>query len=191
MKRKRRRGGLVRACICLAMILALALAFPKILERIRYPVKYASEIRWAAGEYGMDPALVAAIVNTESGYDPRATSGVGARGLMQIMPDTGRWIAGKLGEKDAYTDMLLYDANASLRYGCWYMDFLIRRYGGNIVSAIAAYHAGQGCVDDWLKDRAYSSDGRRLDLVPDSAPSTRHYVNKVQKAYEYYQEAYR
>ena len=190
MKKKRRRksgGGLI--LITLAAVL-IAFLLPRAFEKARYPVHYEDEIRSAAGVYGIPPALVAAIVNTESGYDRFAVSNVGAMGLMQIMPSTGEWIHKKLSRPEAFYDELLFEAEASLAYGSWYLNFLLGRYGGEMYTAVAAYHAGQGTVDGWLKDERYSDNGISVSRFPDSAGATRHYVQKVRNAYEYYSKAY-
>lgn len=190
MKRKRRHGfpwGLALACAIMALMLAVFL--PRALDRLRYPVKFEGEIRAACAIYGLPPALIAAMVNTESGYDPRARSPDGAMGLMQIMPDTGQWIADKLGEGGSFSDGMLYEPHNSLRYGCWYINFLFERYRGDELSAIAAYHAGQNAVDRWIAKQAEPVDA--LSGVPDDAPNTKHYVVKVLNAYEYYVDAYK
>ena len=105
---------------------------------------------------------------------------------MQIMPETGDWIAGKFG--DTYTEGCLYDPDTNIRYGCWYMGFLIDRYGGDKACASAAYHSGQGTVDGWLRDTAYSSDGRTLAVIP--GENAKVYVERVLNYYEKYKEIY-
>ncbi len=189
--RRRRRNAGILLLMLAAFVALFVLLIPEYIRKIEYPMKYEEEIRLSAGVYGFPPSFMAAIVKTESDFDPYATSSVGARGLMQIMPDTGKWIARKLGEEQNYTDDSLYDAETSLRYGAWYLDFLLKRYDGYFVNAVAAYHSGQGTVDEWLKNENYSKDGIALTGLPDGASQTKHYVDKVRKAYEYYQEAYR
>lgn len=192
MKRRRKRNnGFSVFIFLMALAAAIAYAYVYVLPTIRYPVRFEGEIRQAAGMYGMPPELIAAIVNTESGYDPMARSSVGAMGLMQIMPDTGRWIAGKFDEDGGYRDDWLYTPEYSLKYGCWYVHFLLSRYDGSFTNTVAAYHAGQGAVDEWLKNPDLSRDGRVLTDFPETAHHTKNYVNKVRKAYDYYQKAYR
>lgn len=179
------------ALILTAAAAAYVFALPRVRERLNYPVRYEPQIRAYAGAYSLDPALVAALVQVESGGNARAVSGVGAMGLMQIMPDTGRWISRKLGAKGGFQPEALFDADTALLYGCWYLSYLFGLFGGETTCAVAAYHAGQGAVRGWLSDSAYSSDGRTLSAFPDDAPRTRNYVSKVKKAYEYYQKAYK
>ena len=186
----RKRLLFLGALLTLIAVFAV-FALPKLVRGIQYPVRYEPEIRAAAAEFGLNPALVAAIAYTESGYRADARSSVGAMGLMQIMSDTGKWIAGKLGEADSFSDGSLFSPQTALRYGCWYLRFLLMEFGGDETCAVAAYHAGQGSVRKWLSDPAYSDDGLTVRAFPDDAPQTRHYIAKVRKAYEYYQNAYR
>lgn len=158
-------------------------------RRATYPLRYAQEILTYSGQYSLDPALVAAVVYCESTFNPQAVSGVDARGLMQIMEETGAWISGKLSERD-YTQDRLFEPELNVRYGCWLLRFLLDRYDGNIENTIAAYHAGWGKVDGWLADKAYSEDGKTLTLMPDDSPRTRAYVNKVVDAYAQYKKIY-
>ena len=153
----------------------------------RTTVRYREQIIREAQQYGLRPAFVAAIILNESSYDSSAVSSVGARGLMQLLPDTGRWVAGKLGIRD-YTDDLLFDAETNLRLGVWYLDFLSDRYGGDPVLVACAYHAGHGNVDTWLT--RYSRDGRTLSLDEIPMENTRSYARKVVDSYAIYLENY-
>ena len=105
---------------------------------------------------------------------------------MQILPSTAEWIAGKLDE--TYTEGCLFDPETNIRYGCWYLGFLMRRYDGDMRCSSSAYHAGQGTVDKWLADPNYSSDGKTLDVI--GYDSTNTYVNRVLRYYEKYEEIY-
>lgn len=151
-----------------------------------YPMEYTDLIRTNAAQQEIDPAYVAAIILAESSYRPDATSAVNAQGLMQIMPDTGAWLAGKFGEK--YTDGCLYDPETSIRYGCWYLGYLTRRFNGDLMLATAAYHSGQGTVDQWLANPLYSANGVKLDVIP--GPEAEKYVNRVLNYYEEYKKLY-
>ena len=105
---------------------------------------------------------------------------------MQLLPDTADWIAGKFDE--SYVEGCLFDPDTNIKYGCWYLGFLIRRYEGNLACAVAAYHAGQGTVDGWLSNPEYSPDGAVLQAIPSQATDT--YVKRVLRYYEKYQELY-
>ena len=193
MKRRKKRKGASKIIAFLVLIIIIALfilVLPGTLKKVSYPVVYREFIEEFSDLYSLDASLVAAIVYTESSYDVNATSNVGARGLMQVMPSTGEWIHGKLKKQYPFNPDVLYTVDGALTYGCWYLDFLCDRFDGDITSVIAAYHAGQGEVEKWLKDPVYSSDGKTLSALPEGARATRHYVEKVKKVYDYYKEVY-
>lgn len=100
---------------------------------------FADLIETVSLKHGIDPALVHAVVEAESNYRARAQSHVGARGLMQVMPATGR----DLGVKSA---ALLFDPQANLEAGVKYLKWLLARFDGDLTNAIAAYNAGPGAV---------------------------------------------
>ena len=156
----------------------------------RYPLRYETLITDTAREYGLEPWHVAAVVLCESSFDATAESNVGARGLMQIMPDTGEWLAGKLDEKDTYTVDALYDPQTNLRYGCWYLSWLMNRFSGDRILATSAYHAGQGTVDGWLKNPDISADGATIAVEKIPYDSTRRYVQRILTSCEKYEELY-
>lgn len=165
-----------------------ALVFPGQVQKLNYPIANRELIERYASEYHLDPARVQAVIFCESSNRADAVSSVGARGLMQIMPDTGEWIAGKLGEADSYHVDRLFEPELSIRYGCWYLNYLDSRYALDMTCATAAYHNGPGNVDKWLKDAANSKDGATLSSIPSNATDT--YVKRVRRAYEQYKELY-
>ena len=194
-KRRKKRGErrALRILGAIAFALALLVLLLVLLWRELpeahfqgYPMEYTELIRSNAAQQGLDPAQVAAVILAESGYDPKAVSGVNAQGLMQIMPDTGKWLAGKFDEE--YVEGCLFDPETNIRYGCWYLGYLMRRYDGDITCATAAYHSGQGTVDGWLADPAFSRDGKRLIDIKGKNAKT--YVSRVLEYYEKYQDLY-
>ena len=188
-RRQRRRTFLTILASALTVLIALgawALFGRDRADLSRYPMTYAPEIRAAATEFSLDPAYVASVVLAESSFDAEAVSSAGAIGLMQIMPSTGEWIAGKLD--DAFDVQRLYEPSVNLRYGCWYLRFLLDRYDGDMRTASTAYHQGQGRVDEWLQDPQYSQDGRTLTAISSAVTDT--YVNRIMESYANYQELY-
>lgn len=151
-----------------------------------YPMEYEEQIRKYAADNNLEPAYVAAVVLAESSYRTDAVSAVNAQGLMQILPDTGSWLAGKFDE--TYVEGCLFDPDTNLRYGCWYLGWLMNRYDGEMKCASAAYHQGQGTVDNWLQNPEYSTDGKTLINIPSEA--TRTYVDRILNYYEKYEEIY-
>lgn len=189
-RRQRRRTLLTIFASALIVLIALgawALFGRGRMDLSRYPMTYAPEIRAAAAEFSLDPAYVASVVLAESSFDAEAVSSAGAIGLMQIMPDTGEWIAGKL-EDEPFDVQRLYQPEVNLRYGCWYLRFLLDRYDEDMYTASTAYHQGQGRVDQWLEDPQYSEDGRTLTAISSAVTDT--YVNRIMESYANYQELY-
>jgi soluble lytic murein transglycosylase len=146
--------------------------------RARYPLKYGQSIRASAKAHDLDPALLASVVYVESRFNPNAHSDAGAIGLMQLLPETAEGIALRTGGTRFIVDDLR-DPDLNIRYGSWYLDHLIGRYG-SVDTALAAYQAGQGNVDRWLA----SSAGIGFQ-------ETRAYVSEVERVRRVYAEAYR
>ena len=191
-RRRRQRRRTLLAIFASALIVLIALGAWALFGRdgvdlSRYPMTYAPEIRAAAAEFSLDPAYVASVVLAESSFDAEAVSSAGAIGLMQIMPATGEWIAGKL-EDEPFDVQRLYQPEVNLRYGCWYLRFLLDRYDEDMYTASTAYHQGQGRVDQWLEDPQYSQDGRTLTAISSAVTDT--YVNRIMESYANYQELY-
>lgn len=149
-------------------------------------VTWQEEIERYAAQYNLQPAFVMAIIRNESSYRTNAESSVGARGLMQLMPDTAEWIARKLDD-DGYTFDSMWDAETNIRYGCWYLNYLSKLFRGDAVLVSAAYHAGQSTVTQWLSDPAKSSDGITLDVDRLADGPTKQYVGRVTQTYGIYQ----
>jgi soluble lytic murein transglycosylase len=145
--------------------------------RARYPLRYETIVRGHARNYRLPPALLAAVIYTESRFDASARSNAGAVGLMQLLPATAEGIAVRTGgHRFVVSDLL--DPELNVRYGSWYLRNLLDRYH-DLRTALAAYHAGQGNVDAWRRE----GGGIRF-------PETRHYVAKVLDAERVYQDVY-
>lgn len=159
-------------------------------EKAQYKLLYRELIEENAYAYGIEPAVIAAVIYNESRFRPEAVSYLGARGLMQIMPETWEWIAGKLetGNDHSFDDMFVPEKN--VRYGTWYLAFLCEMFDGDLIKIAAGYHAGQGAVQSWLANPDYSSDGKKLEYIPASYKDTDQYVGRVVTAYEMYRKHY-
>ncbi|MDD5945617.1 MAG: lytic transglycosylase domain-containing protein [Clostridia bacterium] len=182
MKNKR---GIAAAVI---VILALLLIYRfYVVPKVLYPVKYSEYVDKYSEEYDVDKKLVYAVIKAESGFDASNRSRTGARGLMQIMPDTGKWAA-ELIEIDDYSPDMLYEPDTNIHIGCWYLRYLLDMYEDNMPTALAAYNAGLGNVSKWLADGEYSSDGNTLDNIPYG--ETEKYVEKTIKYMEKYDRYY-
>jgi soluble lytic murein transglycosylase len=173
----------------LALVVGLAVGVyfgGRALIRWYYPLHYRSILVQQASAHGLDPYLVAAVIRTESGFKPDATSSRGARGLMQIMPETGEWAARQL--RLPFSPEMLYEPEYNIRLGCWYLASLRDEFGGDLVLSLAAYNAGRSNVKRWLDERQWTGESHRLDQIP--FPETRHYVAKVLRDVERYRMIY-
>jgi len=173
---------LVAVIIVSALVLTGRTVMPVLSEKL-FPIRYQEEIAQAAEKYGQDPYLVAAVVKAESGYDPKAESGKGAVGLMQLMPDTAEWVASKL---DVWSDgegPVLTDPEDNLELGVWYLAYLGDAYGDGSALALAAYNAGPGNVDEWVQEAGGQESFTLSDI---EFPETREYVERVERFYRLY-----
>jgi len=118
-------------------------------------ISYQGEIAAAAREFGVEEAVVRAIIHAESAFNPTALSHAGAQGLMQLMPATAR----RFGVSDSY------DAGQNIRGGVQYLAWLLKRYDGNLTLAAAGYNAGEGAVDRYKGVPPYSETQRYVQRV--------------------------
>ncbi len=146
---------------------------------------YGEFINKYAQEFQVDRSFLSAVIARESHYDPLAQSGVGARGLMQIMEDTGTWVAGRLGIAD-YSYERLYEPELNIRFGAWYINYLSSQLGGNPVMVASAYHAGVNNVKTWALN--YGADKKTITLEQIPKENTKDYVGKVMEAYALFYE---
>lgn len=156
------------------------------LEKLNYPREYSECVEKAAEDYDLDPALIYAVIRTESGFDPEAESEAGARGVMQMLPSSFEWLQEKRGCAGTYTADDLFNPDICIDYGSYLLRYFYDIYGDERC-AVAAYNAGF-VVGDWLADSNYSSDGKTLDEIP--YPETSQYVEKVESAKEMYIKLY-
>lgn len=161
----------------------LAALLPPV-QRAFFPLRFEADLLGAARSAGVDPALLAAVALRESGFRPDAVSDQGAVGLMQLLPSTAEWAAGEAGVAWEGTDSLRRPG-VSLRLGAWYLAWLLERFEGDPVLALAAYNGGQHTVDRWRGHRA-----RRLAVEELPYPETRYFVQRVLQARERYARLY-
>lgn len=157
----------------------------KLTISILYPLRYEEHIEKYSDDYNLDKYLVMAIIKAESNFIPDAHSGV-ARGLMQITDETALWIAKKNNMDFDLED--IENPEINIKMGCFYLDYLLDYYDNNQTLALAAYNAGMGNVDKWLKNPDYSKSGSDLDNIPFS--ETKDYIEKINKAINIYKKYY-
>jgi soluble lytic murein transglycosylase len=156
-------------------------------QEIKLPLRHDDIIRQQARDKGVDASLIAAVIYTESHFRDQ-TSRAGAKGLMQLMPSTADYIARKSGgTRFERADLATPQINIS--YGTWYLRYLLKKYGGNTILALAAYNAGEGKVDEWRARAAARGETFRVaDHIP--FQETRDYVHRVLSARTQYRRNY-
>lgn len=151
-----------------------------------YPKEYSDSVEKYAQEYGVDEALLYALIECESGFDKNAVSSVGAKGLTQITPETFKWLQTKTGE--SYAEDALFEPEISIKYGAFFLGLLLEEFE-DTKTALAAYHAGRGQVNEWLINPEYSADSKKLDNIPFEDTSA--YAEKVMKVKYLYVKIYK
>ena len=165
----------------LAGVLVASGAFDKALQELTLPLKHEDVIRQQSGEKGVDAALIAAVIYSESKFSD-ATSSAGARGLMQITPEAAEFIERQSGATSFEMEDLS-DPEINIRYGTFLLKELLERYGGDEAAALAAYNAGPGNADKW--------GGSSLNVSDIPFPETRAYVEEVLDKQKEYRHKYR
>ena len=191
---RRKRSRLLECIIILVAVLLVGFTGWKIWNsdtvqmRFVYMWEYQQDIVTYSQKNKVDPFLIAAIIKNESNFNHKAVSKVGAVGLMQIMPDTGRWIAEQMG-LESYKDTDLYQTRTNIRMGCWYLGELDHEFKHNLALVMIAYNAGRGQTHAWME--AYGWDDNFNDLKAIPFPDTREYVAKVLQDRDKYYLLYR
>lgn len=156
-----------------------------ILKKI-YPLEFSEYVYFYSEQNQLDPMLVFAIIKNESNFNHTGTSVADARGLMQLMEETAKEVAGKLGK--VVTSQELYEPEINIQIGTRYVADLIKTYDGNISIALAAYNAGMGTVQKWIDTGVIKKDGSDIENIP--YKETNNYVRKILRDYKMYQDLY-
>jgi len=141
-------------------------------------MRYTEEIDHWASVHSLDPYLVAAVIRAESHFRPGALSHAGAMGLMQVIPTTGEWIAELLHFED-FVAKDLYRPDVNIRFGTWYLRYLLDQLDEDIESALVAYNAGLSNLLRWQSEAGTVF------------PETRVYVSRVMRGWSTYRVLYR
>jgi soluble lytic murein transglycosylase len=150
------------------------------------PLRHDDIIRQQAADKNLDPALIAAVIYEESRFRDQ-TSRAGARGLMQITPETADFIARRSGGV-LFRQADLATPQINISYGAWYLRYLIDHYDGSETLAVAAYNAGQTNVDGWVERAGGPGNFEAARDVP--FPETRAYVENVEERRGEYRDHY-
>jgi peptidoglycan lytic transglycosylase len=187
MKRKARRRRKIFAIGTVAVLLGVMAgalvasgAFDDALQELTLPLRHEDVIRQQADEKGVDAALIAAVIYSESKFSDQ-TSSAGARGLMQITPEAADTIA-KNSNATSFELKDLGNPEINIRYGTFLLRELLDRYDGDEAAALAAYNAGPGNADEW--------GGSDLTVEAIPFPETRAYVEEVLEKRDEYRREY-
>jgi peptidoglycan lytic transglycosylase len=185
MKRRARRRRLLAggAAVVAGAAVGVAFAtgqFDQVIQELTLPLRHEDVIRQQSREKGVDAALIAAVIYSESKFSD-STSGAGARGLMQITPETAREIERHSGGT-TFNLGDLSDPEINIRYGTFRLRELLDRYDDDEVAALVAYNAGPGNADSW--------GGSEMTLGDIGFPETRAYVEEVLDKRDAYRDEY-
>jgi soluble lytic murein transglycosylase len=176
---------LALAVVAVAVVAALPL-IRRAINHFELPLQYSAIIRQQAAAKHLDPALIAAVIYSETRFRPR-TSPTGALGLMQIEPATAKFLAHRSGGTN-FSVADLSTPQVNIAYGSYYLRYLMNEYGGNKIMALAAYNGGETNVDGWV---ASIRRQRRTFTVADIPLSqTRDYVAEVLSKQKSYRSTY-
>ena len=182
--RRRRRVAIASAVVAAGVLAGILLGVvgkvDQAIQELTLPLRHEDIIRQQADEKGVDASLIAAVIYAESRFRDQ-TSDAGARGLMQITPETALDIA-RRSEAQTFVLKDLGDPQINISYGTYHLRDLLELYGGNEVAALAAYNAGPGNVDAW--------GGSDLKLENIRFPETRAYVEDVLDKQDEYRREY-
>jgi soluble lytic murein transglycosylase len=180
---RRRRWLAIAAAAALGAGAAIGVSridFEKAILELTLPLRHDDIIRQQAADKNLDASLIAAVIYAESRFRNQESQ-AGALGLMQITPQTADHIA-RLSGGTQFVTGDLSNADINIRYGSYYLSYLLRHYDGNEVAALAAYNAGMSRVDRW--------GGSGLDLDGIGFPDTRAYVEQVLEKRQEYRDNY-
>jgi soluble lytic murein transglycosylase len=186
---RRRRLTLLAVALLVGAVCALlasGVGEEAVRELGALPLRHDDIIRQQAADKDLDPAMIAAVIYEESRFRDQ-TSHAGARGLMQITPETADAIAKHSGGT-RFQQEDLADPQINISYGAYYLRLLIDHYGGNETLAIAAYNAGMGNVDRWVSEAGGADEFNHAEDIP--FPETRAYVSNVMDRRSEYRENY-
>ena len=171
------------AIIVISLAMGLSWSFMEnFIKEVTHPMKYSEYVDEYSEMYGVPKDVIYSVMKCESSFKADAKSNGGAIGLMQIMPATFEDLCDRTGEE--YNESFLYDPRVNIKYGTYYLSYLYSRYGV-WETVYAAYNAGYGRVDGWLKNPEISQDGKLYNIP---FRETRKYVERVADARKIYSE---
>lgn len=185
--RRRLLIGFVLAAVAAVAAISLMPRAKDAVQELTLPLRHEDIIVQQARDKNVPADLIAGVIYAESRFSDQ-TSHAGARGLMQITPDTAEAIATRTGGVN-FRQEDLADPQINISYGTWYLRNLLDRYGENVVLALAAYNAGQGNVDKWIAEAQAKGEALTIEAIP--FDETRGYVQSVLDARKDYRQKYK
>lgn len=187
----RKRINLIPAIISVFLIFAISFilvenALTKYYKSA-YPLKYSEIVLKEAKENSIDPSILYSIIRTESSFNDKAESVVGARGLMQLTSDTFDWVKSKMNDNSDVSFDDMYDPEINIKYGAFLIAYLLNEFK-TFDNSLCAYHAGRGALIKWLSNSELSKDGKNIFNIP--YEDTKHYVKTVISSRKMYQKLY-
>ncbi len=190
-QQKKQHSGCLTAILVLVVLVFLGFQAWKtdfVQRKAVYNWPYSREIHQYSAQYRVDPFLAVAVMKNESGFKPDAESKTGALGLMQIMPETGAWIA-KCTDFPNFKASMLTLPELNIKFGCWYLSELENEFQSNEILMLAAYNAGRGTVKQWMNEYGWGFGFDDISQIP--FDDTRNYVRKVLHDRERYAVLYK
>lgn len=172
---------LLLAILIIAIIIIAVIGIRELMIKILYKKQYSEYVTKYSQEYEVDENLIYALIKAESNFNPKAVSTSNAKGLMQLMYSTAEEIAKK--NDIELTEENILEPEINIRLGIQYISELIEKYECTEL-ALAAYNAGSGNVDKWIKNGTIKSDGTDVENIP--YKETNIYIRKVMRDYEIY-----
>ncbi len=173
MQRHQGNTGAMVFTLLLAIFCVIFLFTVDNIKLLRPSEQVSHIIIQCAEEENISPSLLEAVILTESKFDEKAVSHVGAVGMMQLMPDTAHWIS----EESGLPSDNLASPDQNIPLGAWYLNYLLKKYHNNEVFALAAYNAGRGNVDEWIEKNKWPEGFTDMEKIP--FPETREFVKSV------------
>ena len=185
-RKKSNRLFRILLIIITAILIALSpIVFNKLMIKKIYRKDYSEYVSKYAEEYDVDENLIYALIKAESNFNAKAVSHQNAKGLMQLMQSTAQDLANRSQINLTKDNILEPDININL--GTQYIASLLNKYD-SIEVALAAYNAGSGNVDKWIKNGTIKADGSDIENIPYKETNT--YVRKIMRDYKIYNELY-
>ena len=183
----RRLVSWLGATLLLLLVIGGLFGMSRMMAYKLYPFEYRDLVVEEARRNDIHPLLIAAVIRVESKFKSGTTSRSNARGLMQIVPETGYWAAQQMGFS-SFTSEMLFRPEVNIRIGTWYLHYLLDLFDGNLVAALAAYNGGLGNVSHWLEENTWDGTYEQLDAIP--FEETRMFVKRVLDDYRVYRWLY-